>query len=287
MQNLPKENLKNYNIKPGLYLISTPIGNLEDITLRAINILKNSHIILCEDTRISLNLLKKYNIKAKLISNHKFNEKKNIEKILEKIKKKNIISLISDAGTPTISDPGRFLVNACIEKNFFISPVPGPSAITTAVSMSGFSDKYLFYGFLPNSDSKIVKELKKLSLIPFTIVFFISAKKINKIIKHLKFFFKERNILIAREMTKYYEEFIHTSISSLNQFNIDLRGELTLVISDMKTKKKSLNHLNESIKKQIKNMSKKYSSKDIVSFISAKENIPKKIIYEFCIKMKK
>ena len=243
MQNLPKENLKNYNIKPGLYLISTPIGNLEDITLRAINILKNSNIILCEDTRISLNLLKKYNIKAKLISNHKFNEKKNIEKILEKIKKKNIISLISDAGTPTISDPGRFLVNACIKKNFFISPIPGPSAITTAVSMSGFSDKYLFYGFLPDSDSKIVKELKKLSLIPFTVVFFISAKKINKIIKHLKFFFKERNILIAREMTKYYEEFIHTSISSLNQFNNSLRGELTLVISDMKIKKKSLNNL--------------------------------------------
>ena len=139
----------NNEIKKGLYLVSTPIGNLNDVTLRAINILKNSDYILCEDTRTSKILLDNFEIKSKLISNHKFNEKKNLSKILELLKNKSIISLISDAGTPGISDPGTIIVKKCVEQKIDIFPIPGPSSVVSAVSISGFSDKFFFYGFLP------------------------------------------------------------------------------------------------------------------------------------------
>ena len=135
------------NYESGLYLVSTPIGNLKDITFRAIEILKESDFILCEDTRVSKNLLNRYEIKSKLISNHKFNEKKNLFKVLNLLKKGTIISLISDAGTPGVSDPGTILVNECIKHKIDIIPIPGPSSATSAVSVSGFSEKFFFMGF--------------------------------------------------------------------------------------------------------------------------------------------
>ena len=139
---------KEQIIGPGLYLVSTPIGNMQDITLRALNVLKKSDIILCEDTRRSGKLLSYFQIKKKLFPYHKFNEKKVIEEVIESLKEEKIISLISDAGTPIISDPGTILVNKCIQENLKVIPIPGPSAVTSAVSISGFSDQYLFYGFL-------------------------------------------------------------------------------------------------------------------------------------------
>ena len=129
--------------------MSTPIGNLKDITYRAVDILKASNYILCEDTRVSKNLLQKYEIKSKLISNHKFNEKKNLKKIIDLLKDGAIISLISDAGTPSISDPGIILVNECIKNQIEVVPIPGPTASVSAVSISGFSEKFYFYGFFP------------------------------------------------------------------------------------------------------------------------------------------
>ena len=144
----PQFKLKEY--KNGLYLVSTPLGNLKDITYRATEVLQNSDYIMCEDTRVSKILLDKYQIKSNLISNHKFNEKKNVLKIVNYLKSGKIISLISDAGTPSISDPGSILVNECIKNEIRIFPIPGPSAVTTAISISGFSDKFLFYGFLPD-----------------------------------------------------------------------------------------------------------------------------------------
>ena len=138
----------------GLYIVSTPIGNLKDITIRALEILKKSDFILCEDTRVSKNLLNKYEIKSKLISNHKFNEKKNTLKIIEYLKSGKIISLISDAGTPAISDPGSILVNECVKKNIKITPIPGPSAVATAMSISGFSDQFFFMVFCQIKNSK-------------------------------------------------------------------------------------------------------------------------------------
>ena len=173
MSFLFKKESKAQNIKSGLYIVSTPIGNLEDITIRAINILRKSNYILCEDTRISSNLLRKYDINSNLISNHKFNEKNNLEKFINYLKKDLIISMITDAGTPSISDPGQLLIKECIKNNIKIFPIPGPSAVTSAVSVSGFNDKYLFFGFLPNSEGEIKKELKKLRQFPYTIIFFI------------------------------------------------------------------------------------------------------------------
>ena len=144
----------NKDIKKGLYIVSTPIGNLKDITFRAVEILKISDYILCEDTRVSQNLMKKYEINAKLISNHKFNEKKNLSKIIKLLNDGAIISLISDAGTPSISDPGAILIKECLKENINITPVPGPSAVSTAMSVSGFSEKFFFYGFFPEKKKK-------------------------------------------------------------------------------------------------------------------------------------
>ena len=146
---------KNNKVKSGLYIVSTPIGNLGDITVRAIDILKRSDYILCEDTRVSKNLLNRYEIKAKLISNHKFNEKKNLLKIIEILKSNCIVSLISDAGTPGISDPGAIIINECLKKNIEIFPIPGVSAVSSAISISGFDEKYFFYGFFPEKKKKL------------------------------------------------------------------------------------------------------------------------------------
>ena len=149
--------------KNSLYIVSTPIGNLEDITLRAIKVLENSDMILCEDTRRSIKLLNHLKIKKKLVSYHKFNEKKQMYKVIEQIKKGKILSLISDAGTPLLSDPGKLLLNECINKTIDIIPVPGVSSITTAMSVSGFDDKFLFYGFLPKTENELNKVLSSLS----------------------------------------------------------------------------------------------------------------------------
>ena len=184
------DTIKN-KLNYGLYIVSTPIGNLSDITIRAINILENSDYILCEDTRISKKLLNRYKIKSKLISNHKFNEIKNLNKIIEFLKSNKIISLISDAGTPAISDPGRIIINECVKNKINIYPIPGPSAVSTAVSISGFSEKYFFYGFFPNKKKDIINDLKQLAKINGSIVFFISPNKINNSIEHIKSFFLE------------------------------------------------------------------------------------------------
>ena len=146
-----------------LYIVSTPIGNLEDITLRALEVLKNSDIILCEDTRRSIKLLSHYKIKKKLISYHKFNEKKQLINIIKHFNEGKILSLISDAGTPLLSDPGRILVNQCIKNEIKISPIPGVSSITSALSISGFNDQFLFYGFLPKTENELEKVLSNLS----------------------------------------------------------------------------------------------------------------------------
>ena len=278
--------LHNIELKKGLYLIPTPIGNLGDITLRAIELLKNSDFILCEDTRVSKKLLDKFEIKTKLISNHKFNEVKNLSKIIDLLKKKKIISTISDAGTPSISDPGAVLINECIRENIDIIPLPGPSAVTTSVSISGFDDKYLFYGFFPEKDKAIKDELKKLSELNFCLVFFISPKKINKIIPYLKMYFKNRRILICREISKYYEEFTRTSLNELQQFDKEPKGELTIVISEKELDKKNSQILSESDKRNIKIMINKLSTKEITDIISQNSKGSKKEIYDYCIKIK-
>ena len=276
----------NSKVKSGLYIIATPIGNLEDITLRAIKVLKKSDYILCEDTRTSKKLLDRFEINSKLISNHKFNEKKNVLKIIEIIKSEKVVSLISDAGTPTISDPGTILVNECVEKNIDIFPISGASAVTTAVSISGFNEKYFFYGFFPEKKNKLKSDFDKLSNLDCCIVFFISPHKFNKSIEKIKYYFPGRKILICREMTKFFEEYIRMDVNSLKPFKSNPKGELTIVISERLKDKKTSIILSESDKSNIQKLIKKLSIRDITDLISQNSNVSKNEIYKYCLKLK-
>ncbi len=280
----PQFKLKEY--ENGLYLVSTPLGNLKDITLRAIEVLQQSDYILCEDTRVSKNLLDKYRIKSKLISNHKFNEKKNLIKIIEYLKSGKIISLISDAGTPSISDPGSILVNECINNDIRIFPIPGPSAVAVAVSISGFSDKFSFCGFFPDKKQELSNQLKKLSEFENSLVFFISPKKINKIIPEIKKNFNGRKIVFCREISKMYEEFIRKNVDELELFEKEPKGELTVVISERKINKNISKKLTESDMNVIKKMINKLSTKEITDILSQTSNASKKEIYNYCLELK-
>ena len=267
-----------------LYIVSTPIGNLDDITLRAIDVLRNSDIILCEDTRRSLKLLNHLKIKKKLISYHKFNEKKKISSVIKYIEEGKILSLISDAGTPLLSDPGRLLVNQCLEKKIRVTPISGISSITSAMSVSGFQDQFLFYGFLPKTENELDKTLSSLSQHIFSQVFFIPAIKINFYLKKFKTYFSGRKLMVAREITKMYEVFYREEVDNMEMFKIPIKGELTVVISEKKFKK---NHIDkEKIVNKAKKYLKKYSLKDTVDLILELEKVNRKDIYKLCLKVK-
>ena len=274
------------NDESGLYLVSTPIGNLKDITFRAIEILKKSDFILCEDTRVSKKLLNKYEIKSKLISNHKFNEKKNTEKIIDHLKSGKTISLISDAGTPSISDPGAILVNECVKQDIRIFSIPGPSAVASAISISGFSEKFFFYGFFPEKKQTLENELQKLSQLNSSLVFFVSPRKINKIIPVLKKNFNGRKIVFCKEITKFYEEYIRKDIDDLKLFIKEPKGEFTIIISEKIIDKNTSQELSESDKGIIRMLINKISLKEITSIVSQDKNISKKEIYNYCLKLK-
>ena len=267
-----------------LYIVSTPIGNLEDITFRALEVLKNSDIILCEDTRRSIKLLSHYKIKKKLIPYHKFNEKKKLTNIIEYFNEGKILSLISDAGTPLLSDPGKLLINKCIINGIQTIPIPGVSSITSALSVSGFKDQFLFYGFLPKTENELKKVFTLLSENEFTQVFFIPSKKINFYINFIKEFYRGRKILIAKEITKIHEAFIREEIDNLQQFKIPLKGELTIVISENNAKAPRFDEL--KIVNKAKKYLKKYTLKDTVDLILATEKINKKTVYNLCLKIK-
>lgn len=276
----------NDKLKPGLYCVSTPIGNLGDITLRALYVLKKSDIILCEDTRVSGKLLSKFNIKTKMISNHKFNEKKNLDNILKLLNQKKIISVISDAGTPVISDPGSILINECILNNINIYPIPGVSAPTTAISISGFSDKYFFGGFLPEKKKDLNNLFDIITKLNFSFVFFISPKKLKKIINEIQKYFIDNDILIAREISKLHEEYIRIKVRNLSELEISQKGEMTVVISQNLKPQNRLQLVDESVKKKINKLLKKMSIRDITSKIALEHNVSKKLVYDYCLEKK-
>jgi len=276
------------NFLPGLYIVSTPIGNLEDITLRALNVLKNSDRILCEDTRRSLKLLNHYGIKKRLVSNHKFNEKKAVSSAIELLKTNKIVSMISDAGTPVLSDPGLVLIKECIKNRIRIFPIPGVSAITTAMSVSGFDEKYFFYGFLPKKQNEIEKIINELKDYNSNIIFFIPAIKINFYLKFFKKSFKGRKIFIGREMTKIHETFYREDLDTFGGFKENLKGELTVILSKKNNKNiKDIILNDDHLKVEITKYLKRYSLKDVVKLISEKNNLPKKKVYNLCLNIKK
>ena len=279
-------NLNNNKFKPGLYCVATPIGNMGDISFRAVKILQESELILCEDTRVTKKILQKFEINKKLISNHKFSENKNLEKVIEVLRCNKIVSIVSDAGTPAISDPGRILVNECVKNEINIYPVPGTSAVSAALSISGFSDNFYFCGFLPEKQNQVKKLFNSLSSLSCSIIFFISPNKLDKRIDDIKEFFINRDILICREITKYHEEYIRTSVKELSYVNFSRKGEITVVISEVKKERLNLKELKESDKKKIKNLIKKMSIKDIVKKVSIDREVSKKLIYNYCLKIR-
>ena len=268
-----------------LYIVSTPIGNLDDITLRAIKVLKNSDIVLCEDTRHSLKLLNHLKIKKRLISYHKFNEKKKIKEIIEYLNDGKILSLISDAGTPALSDPGRLLIQACLKKNIKIIPIPGASSIVASMSVSGFKDQFLFYGFLPKTENELEKTLSSLSIYNFSQVFFIPSIKINFYLQKFKKYFSGRKLMIAKEITKLHESFFREDIDKINMFKTPIKGELTIVISEKNIKDKTFDE--DKIIRKAKVYLKKYSLKDVVELLFESEKVNKKKIYQICLNIKK
>ena len=283
---IPLNENKIVSMKSGLYVVATPIGNLMDISFNAIEILKKSDIILCEDTRVSKKLLNRYNIEyKKLVANHKFNEIKNLKKIISYLENNKIISIISDAGTPCISDPGKILINECVKKNINIFSIPGPSSVVSAISISGFSDKFIFYGFFPEKEKDMKNDFEALSKLNFTIVIFISAKKFKKKSHNLKKYFSDRKLLICKELTKMYEQHFRINVSEISNFNNELKGEITLVISQ-KIETESENYLSDMDKKKIRKLIKNLSIKDIVSEIKKNKDISRKEIYNYCLKIK-
>ena len=271
-------------ISNNLYIVSTPIGNLEDITLRALNVLKKSDIILCEDTRQSIKLLNHYKIKKKLVSYHKFNEKKQIASIIKYFNDGKILSLISDAGTPLLSDPGRLLVNECLINHIKVTPIPGASSITAAMSASGFKDQFLFYGFLPKTINELEKVLSSLSNNKFTQLFFIPSKKINFYLSSFKKYFSGRKIIIAKEITKIHEEFYREDIDKIKMMNSSFKGELTVIISNQDSNTKKIDE--EKIVNKAKKYLKRYSLKDTVDLILETEIVNRKKVYNLCLKTK-
>ena len=279
-------NLNNNKFKPGLYCVATPIGNMGDLSFRAVKILQESDLILCEDTRVTKKILLKFDISKKLISNHKFNENKNLEKILEILKNNKIVSLVSDAGTPAVSDPGKILINECIKNEINIFSIPGASAVSAAISISGFSDNFYFCGFLPEKQNQVKKLFKNLLSLEGSIVFFISPNKLEKRIDDLKEFFFNRDIVICREITKYHEEYIRTSVKELSNVNFSRKGEITVVISEAKKEILSFKVLKESDKKKINKLLKKMSIKDIVRKVSEDRAVSKKLVYDYCLQIR-
>ncbi|KAF7817602.1 ribosomal RNA small subunit methyltransferase I [Senna tora] len=231
---IPQESTKTGKLKPGLYLVGTPIGNLEDITFRALRILKSADVILSEDTRHSGKLLQYYNIKTPLMSYHKFNEAQREQVVLKRLKQGEIVALISDAGTPGISDPGMELAKLCVNENILVVPIPGPCALISALSVSGLAtDEFTFVGFLPKHSGSRRKRLMVSADEATTQIFYVPPHKLSQFLEESSSSFGDaRQCVIAREMTKLHEEFWRGTIGEAKKaFSLHQpKGELTILI---------------------------------------------------------
>lgn len=227
-----------------LFVVSTPIGNLEDITLRAINVLKGCDVIACEDTRTTKKLLARYGIETNLTSYHEYNEVEKSQKLLEELKEGKDVALVSDAGTPSVSDPGWRLINLSIENNIEIVPIPGPSAILSALVVSGLpTDSFLFLGFFPKTVGKKKELLKNVKDYPCTLIFYESARRLPGTLSVLLEILGDRGICVAREMTKLYEEAIRGSVSeviSVLSERDSVKGEVTVVLEGSREGRKKI-----------------------------------------------
>lgn len=229
---------KSYNNSASLYLVPTPIGNLDDITLRSINVLKNADVIFSEDTRETKKLLNELDINKKLISCHKFNEDKVYEKVLEYLKDGNMIALVSDRGTPAISDPGYVAAYHAIKEGYNVIGLPGATAFVPALIMSGINpNKFLFYGFLDSKKSQKKKELEELKSIKYTIIFYESPYRVIETLLLIKEIMGNRNISVSREISKKYEEIYRGTIDDVLSELVEPKGEFVIIVEGNKEEK--------------------------------------------------
>jgi len=281
--------IENISLSKGLYIVSTPIGNLKDITIRALITLKNCDLIACEDTRVTQKLLSSYKIKAKITSYHDFTPEEKLLKLIEKIKEGTSIALVSDAGTPLISDPGYKLVVLALKENLPIIPIPGPSAITASLVSCGLScENFFFFGFLPSKENKKIDTLKNLVNIKSLLIFFESPKRIHKTLKNMLSIFGNRKCIVSREMTKYYETFYRGNLKNIFNKNlkINIKGEVTIIV-DKPTEENDNGPFvfeNEKLKKIFSFSKNKISTKHLASILSIIYKKPKKFFYSQAIK---
>ena len=268
------------NDKSTLFLVATPIGNLDELTPRAIQTLKEVSIIACEDTRNTIKLLSHLDIKTKLIAYHNFNEEASSEGIIKLMEQGNNIALVSDAGYPLVQDPGISIVNKCIDKGYNVVPISGANASINALVSSGLKvEPHLFYGFLKSNNNQLEKELESLKELPYTIIFYESVHRINKTLESLLKVLGDRKMCLCRELTKKYETFYRGTISEvINNFN-DNKGEFVIIvegyqqIDDENDRiEKAINEINEDIKQGI-------SKSDAIKSACKKYNIKKNSVY--------
>lgn len=269
---------KSYDNTPTLYLVPTPIGNMEDITYRALHILKTASVIFAEDTRVTRQLLNHFNIQNKLISSHLYNENGNIDKEIAYLKQGKTIALVSDRGTPVISDPGCILVKEALKYNYNVVCLPGATALIPAVVMSGLGDQpFTFYGFLNSKESKRKKELMELKEHQFTLIFYEAPHRITKTLNNILEVFGNRKAAICREISKKYEEIIRGNITELIKESENLKGEIVLVVAGNDDKPDFHNlSLIEHVHLYLKEGK---DPKEAIKLVAKDRNMPKSEVY--------
>jgi len=269
---------KSYDKSPVLYLIATPIGNMDDITFRAIKILESVKVIFSEDTRITNQLLKHYNIKNKLISSHQYNEKENVEKLLEYLNAGHDVGLVTDRGTPVISDPGYYLAQAAQDAGFNVVSVPGATAFVSALIVSGVdAQPFTFYGFLNSKQSKRRKELEKIKSLEPTMIFYEAPHRLTETLTDMLEILGNRKCSISREITKKFEEVYRGNLVDIIEQTRDVKGEIVIVVEGNKSVNNFDNltiieHVNLYIKEG-------YNSKDAIKLVAKERQLNKNEVY--------
>ncbi len=268
----------SYDDSASLYLIPTPIGNLDDITVRALNTLKQVDVLLCEDTRDTGLLLKKYDIKQTLLSCHEYNEDKIVGKVIDYLEKGKNIGLVTDQGSPIISDPGYIISRAVINAGYNVISLPGATAFVPALSMSGIEPSpFLFYGFLSAKDSKQKVELKSLKDLKYTLIFYESVHRMEKTLKNMLEVLGDRNIAICREISKIHEEVCRDKISNILQFVSQMKGEFVIIVEGNKEK---VDYNSLDVVEHVKLYTEDgISEKDAIKLVAKERNVAKSVIY--------
>ena len=268
----------SYDDTPSLYLIPTPIGNLDDITIRSLNTLKTVDVLLCEDTRDTGLLLQKYDIKKKLVSCHEYNEDKMIDTVVSYLKEGLNVGLVTDQGTPIISDPGYVIVRGVIEARFNIVSLPGATAFVPALTISGLEPSpFLFYGFLNPKKNKQINELKSLKNYPFTIIFYESVHRLRETLENMLSVLGDRKIAVCRELSKLHEEIYRDNISNIIPLVSSMKGEFVIVVEG---NKEIIDYSSLDIVEHVKiYLDDGMNEKDAIKLVAKERNVAKSIIY--------